>query len=75
MRHLDAQKVGTRLLFAGNLTRQPYMKDQQYRVASDLAVTDKIMKDTFWVGLWPGLGEDHLEHVAGSIEAYVRRLR
>ena len=51
------------------------MKDQQYRVASDLAVTDKIMKDTFWVGLWPGLGEDHLEHVAGSIEAYVRRLR
>ncbi|AYN17258.1 lipopolysaccharide biosynthesis protein RfbH [Pseudomonas monteilii] len=75
LRHLDAQKVGTRLLFAGNLTRQPYMKDQQYRVASDLAVTDKIMKDTFWVGLWPGLGEDHLEHVAGSIEAYVRRLR
>ena len=75
LRHLDAQKVGTRLLFAGNLTRQPYMKDQQYRVASDLTVTDKIMKDTFWVGLWPGLGEDHLEHVAGSIEAYVRRLR
>ncbi|MNC80507.1 hypothetical protein D3C75_1333200 [compost metagenome] len=51
------------------------MKDQQYRVASDLTVTDKIMKDTFWVGLWPGLGEDHLEHVADSIEAYVRRLR
>lgn len=75
LRHLDAQKVGTRLLFAGNLTRQPYMKDQQYRVASDLRVTDKIMKDTFWVGLWPGLGEDHLEHVADSIEAYVRRLR
>lgn len=75
LRHLDAQKVGTRLLFAGNLTRQPYMKDQQYRVASDLRVTDKVMKDTFWVGLWPGLGEDHLEHVADSIEAYVRRLR
>lgn len=75
LRHLDAQNVGTRLLFAGNLTRQPYMKDQQYRVASDLSVTDKIMKDTFWIGLWPGLGEAHLEHAASSIESYVRRLR
>lgn len=74
LRHLDAQNVGTRLLFAGNLTRQPYMKDQQYRVASDLSVTDKVMKDTFWIGLWPGLGEAHLEHAASSIESYVRRL-
>ncbi|MCF1486054.1 lipopolysaccharide biosynthesis protein RfbH [Pseudomonas sp. AA27] len=75
LRHLDAHKIGTRLLFAGNLTRQPYMKDQQYRVASDLHVTDKVMKDTFWTGLWPGLGEEHLEHVASTIEQYVRRLR
>ncbi|WP_176513098.1 lipopolysaccharide biosynthesis protein RfbH [Pseudomonas faucium] len=75
LRHLDAQNVGTRLLFAGNLTRQPYMKDQPYRVASDLSVTDKVMKDTFWIGLWPGLGEAHLEHAASSIEHYVRRLR
>ncbi|MCX5510522.1 lipopolysaccharide biosynthesis protein RfbH [Pseudomonas sp. BJa3] len=75
LRHLDAQNVGTRLLFAGNLTRQPYMKDQQYRVASDLSVTEKVMNDTFWIGLWPGLSEDHLEHAARSIETYVRRLR
>jgi CDP-6-deoxy-D-xylo-4-hexulose-3-dehydrase len=75
LRHLDAQKIGTRLLFAGNLTRQPYMKGQQYRVASDLSVTDKVMKDTFWIGLWPGLGEEHLEHAANNIERYVRRLR
>lgn len=75
LRHLDSLNVGTRLLFAGNLTRQPYMKDQQYRVASDLSVTDKVMKDTFWIGLWPGLGEAHLEHAASSIESYVRRLR
>ncbi|WP_317847096.1 lipopolysaccharide biosynthesis protein RfbH [Pseudomonas sp. HTZ2] len=75
LRHLDAQKIGTRLLFAGNLTRQPYMKDQQYRVASDLSVTDKVMKDTFWIGLWPGLGEEHLEHAARNIKDYVRRLR
>ncbi|MNF13194.1 DegT/DnrJ/EryC1/StrS aminotransferase family protein [compost metagenome] len=72
MRYLDEQKVGTRLLFAGNLTRQPYLKGQEYRVSGSLEVTDKVMKDTFWIGLWPGLGEAHLEHAAGSIEKFLR---
>ncbi|MEO9332273.1 MAG: lipopolysaccharide biosynthesis protein RfbH [Pseudomonas sp.] len=75
LRHLDEQRVGTRLLFAGNLTRQPYMQGLEYRVSGELKVTDKIMHDTFWIGLWPGLSEDHLEHAARSLEAYVRRLR
>lgn len=75
LRHLDEQRVGTRLLFAGNLTRQPYMQGQQYRVSGELTVTDKVMRDTFWIGLWPGLTEDHLEHAARSLETYVRRLR
>lgn len=73
LRHLDQQRVGTRLLFAGNLTRQPYMQGQTYRVAGDLQVTDKIMKDTFWIGLWPGLGEQHLEHAANSIAGFIKR--
>ncbi|MGP9825071.1 lipopolysaccharide biosynthesis protein RfbH [Ectopseudomonas khazarica] len=75
LRHLDEQRVGTRLLFAGNLTRQPYMQGQQYRVSGELTVTDKVMRDTFWIGLWPGLTEDHLEHAARSLETYVRKLR
>ncbi len=75
LRHLDEQRVGTRLLFAGNLTRQPYMQGQQYRVSGELTVTDKVMRDTFWIGLWPGLTEDHLEHAARSMETYVRKLR
>ncbi|MDN6857495.1 lipopolysaccharide biosynthesis protein RfbH [Pseudomonas sp. CAN2814] len=73
LRHLDADRVGTRLLFAGNLTRQPYMQGQNYRVVGDLPVTDRIMRDTFWVGVWPGLGEEHLEHVARRIEAWFGR--
>lgn len=73
LRHLDQQRVGTRLLFAGNLIRQPYMQGQTYRVAGDLQVTDKIMKDTFWIGLWPGLGEQHLEHAANSIAGFIKR--
>ncbi len=75
LRYLDEQRVGTRLLFAGNLTRQPYMHGQEYRVCGELTMTDKAMRDTFWIGLWPGLSEDHLEHAACNLEAYVRRLR
>lgn len=75
LRYLDEQRVGTRLLFAGNLTRQPYMQGQQYRVCGELTMTDKVMRDTFWIGLWPGLSEEHLEHAARSLETYVRRLR
>ncbi|WP_027589429.1 lipopolysaccharide biosynthesis protein RfbH [Pseudomonas sp. RL] len=72
LRHLDANKVGTRLLFAGNLTRQPYMRDQIYRVSGDLTVTDKIMHDTFWIGLWPGLSEAHMEHAVRCLEDFLR---
>jgi CDP-4-dehydro-6-deoxyglucose reductase, E1 len=70
VRHLDAQRVGTRLLFAGNLVRQPYMQDRNFRVAEDLAVTDKVMNDTFWIGLWPGLEEAHLEHAVAALEGF-----
>jgi CDP-6-deoxy-D-xylo-4-hexulose-3-dehydrase len=58
---LDQAKIGTRLLFAGNLTRQPYFKDVNYRVASSLEMTDKVMNQTFWVGVYPGLSKDHLD--------------
>lgn len=73
LRYLDDQGVGTRLLFAGNLTRQPYMQGLNYRVSGELPVTDKIMNDTFWIGLWPGLSDDHLEHAASHIEAWLDR--
>ncbi|SIR89059.1 lipopolysaccharide biosynthesis protein RfbH [Pseudomonas putida] len=74
LRYLDEQDVGTRLLFAGNLTRQPYMQGLHYRVSGELSVTDKIMNDTFWIGLWPGLSDDHLEHAARCLETYLQRL-
>ena len=73
LRHLDQHKVGTRLLFAGNLIRQPYMQGQHYRVSGELAVTDKVMNDTFWIGLWPGLCEAQLEYAASQIEHVLGR--
>ncbi|MGO4382519.1 lipopolysaccharide biosynthesis protein RfbH [Pseudoduganella sp. RAF19] len=69
--YLDQRKVGTRLLFAGNLTRQPYMQDQTYRVVGSLENTDNIMNNTFWIGVQPALTREMLEYAASSIEAYL----
>ncbi len=74
LRFLDSQGVGTRLLFAGNLVRQPYMQGREFRISGTLPVTEKVMRDTFWVGVWPGLGEEHLEHIAASIESFFARI-
>ena len=70
VRMLDTHGVGTRLLFGGNLIRQPYMKDHQFRSVGDLATSDKIMRSTFWIGLFPGLTEAHLGYAAGLIRAF-----
>jgi len=68
--YLDQHRIGTRLLFAGNLTRQPYMIGRNFRVPGELARTDRIMNDTFWIGVYPGLNPDMLEFTARKIEAY-----
>jgi CDP-4-dehydro-6-deoxyglucose reductase, E1 len=73
LRFLDQRRVGTRLLFAGNLTRQPYLQRYKYRVSGTLDNADRIMRDTFWVGVWPGLDEAALEHIAGGIETFLGR--
>lgn len=70
LRYLDQHKIGTRLLFAGNVTRQPYMKDRKYRVAAPLDNTDRVMQDTFWIGVWPGLGESMLDYVTDRVATY-----
>ena len=68
--YLDQHKIGTRLLFAGNLIRQPSMAGRSYRVVGPLTNTDRIMNDTFWLGVFPGLTEEMLDFVAGKLEAY-----
>jgi CDP-4-dehydro-6-deoxyglucose reductase, E1 len=69
--YLDQHKVGTRLLFAGNLTRQPCMIGANYRISGDLTNTDKVMNNTFWVGVQPALTREMLEFVAKKIESYL----
>jgi len=70
--YLDEHKIGTRLLFAGNLTRQPYLKDRNYRVHGDLANTDIIMENTFWLGVYPALNETHLSYVIETLARFFR---
>lgn len=69
--YLDQNKVGTRLLFAGNLTRQPYMVNTNYRISGELTNTDNVMNNTFWIGLHPCLTEAMLDFSASKIEAYL----
>jgi CDP-6-deoxy-D-xylo-4-hexulose-3-dehydrase len=69
--YLDQQKVGTRLLFAGNLVRQPYMAGRHFRVSGDLTQTDVVMTNTFWIGVQPALSEGMLDFAASRIEAYL----
>lgn len=71
LRYLDQNKVGTRLLFAGNLTRQPYMEGRNFRVSGDLTNTDIVMNNTFWIGLHPALTKEMLEYSASKIESYL----
>ena len=68
--YLNSKKIGTRLLFAGNLTKQPYFKEQNYRVVGDLTNTDIIMDNTFWVGIYPGLTENMLNYLAESMVSF-----
>ncbi len=69
--YLDQNKIGTRLLFAGNLTRQPYMINAEYRVSGNLTHTDNVMNNTFWIGVQPALNEEMLDFVVKKIESFL----
>jgi CDP-6-deoxy-D-xylo-4-hexulose-3-dehydrase len=66
-RYLESRKIGTRLLFGGNLTRQPAYKDVEYRVVGDLKNTDYVMNNVFWIGVYPGLNDSMLQYMLDSL--------
>ncbi|WP_062789177.1 lipopolysaccharide biosynthesis protein RfbH [Aquitalea pelogenes] len=68
--YLEQNKIGTRLLFAGNLTKQPYMAGRNFRVSGELTNTDVVMNQTFWLGTFPGLGKEQLDYIADKLEAF-----
>jgi CDP-6-deoxy-D-xylo-4-hexulose-3-dehydrase len=72
LRHLDAKKIGTRLVFAGNLLRQPAYRGIDARVVGDLRASDVVMTRSFWLGVYPGLTEPMLEYVVEVLTSYLR---
>lgn len=71
LNYLDQHKIGTRLLFAGNLTRQPYMAGRHYRVSGELRNTDLVMNQSFWIGVYPGLTQQMLDYACTQIETFL----
>jgi CDP-6-deoxy-D-xylo-4-hexulose-3-dehydrase len=72
---LEAKKIGTRLLFAGNLTRQPAYEGWEYRVAGALTNTDYVMSNVFWIGVFPGLTEVMLDFIAETAIEFVATVK
>jgi len=74
VQRIENRRILTRLLFAGNLTRQPAFQQVEYRIVGDLKVTDKHMKDSFWIGVWPGITEAHIDYMTEVFQTVVREL-
>jgi len=70
---LESRRIATRMLFAGNLTRQPVFQGVNYRVAGDLANTDTVMHRTFWVGVYPGLTGTMMDSIADAFRQFARQ--
>lgn len=68
--YLDQNKIGTRLLFAGNLTKQPYMAGRNFRISGELTNTEIVMNQTFWLGTFPGLDKQHLDYITEKLEEF-----
>lgn len=71
--YLEKNKIGTRLLFGGNLIKQPAYKNSNYRVLNSLENTDKIMNNGFWLGVWPGLNESHYSYIFKIITQFINQ--
>ena len=69
---LDENKIGTRLLFGGNLLKQPYMKNQNYKIIGDLKNSDIVVNNTFWIGVYPGLGAEELSYVLEIFQNFLK---
>jgi len=71
--YLEEHKIMTRMLFCGNITKQPYFEDMKYRICDTLENTDLIMNNTFWIGVYPGVGEKELGYTIRTITKFFEK--
>ena len=71
LNYLEQNKIGTRLIFAGNLVKQPYMKNVNFKISENLNNTDFVMHNTFWIGVHPSLSKEMLDYIAEKIETFL----
>lgn len=74
VKFLEENKIGTRNIFSGNLLRQPAYKESKYRKIGSLEVSDQIMQESFWVGVYPGLEDCHMEYISEKISEAIKLL-
>lgn len=73
IQHLESNKIGTRLFFGGNITKQPAYQNVPFRIHGELTNTDIIMNNSFWLGVWPGLNESHYDYIADVISSFINK--
>jgi CDP-6-deoxy-D-xylo-4-hexulose-3-dehydrase len=74
VKFLEQNKIGTRLFFGGNILRQPAYSNIEKRIIGELTNTDKVMNDSFWLGVWPGLNKDHYEYIISKINQFLLKM-
>lgn len=72
VRHLESKKIGTRLLFGGNLVRQPAYLNIPHRIIGNLKNSDFVMNQVFWVGVYPGLSEEMIDFIVHNLRALTK---
>jgi CDP-6-deoxy-D-xylo-4-hexulose-3-dehydrase len=73
IKFLNSKLIGTRLLFSGNIIKQPYFKDVNFKVVGKLTNTDKAMNDSFWLGVYPGINNKMLDYVLDQIKSFIKK--
>ncbi len=72
IQYLEQHKIANRLVFGGNLIKQPYFEQQSYRKVGELTVTDQVMNDSLWIGVFPGLSDEMIDYMIDTIQSYFK---
>ena len=72
IQYLEQHKIANRLVFGGNLIKQPYFEQQSYRKVGELTVTDQVMNDSLWIGVFPGLSVEIIDYMIDTIQSYFK---